>query len=315
MRTSTAQKSNVVCLMGPTASGKTGLGIELIKNNPDRYEIVNVDSALIYKDMNIGTAKPDNDTLQLAPHHLIDLLDPKEAYSAAQFRADSMQCIEQILARHHVPLLIGGTMLYFRALQFGLAAMPAADEDVRQQLEAQAQQYGWQHLHDELARVDPASAARIHPNDPQRLQRALEVYRITGKTMTELHQEQLSQDLPYDFINIAIAPQDRAVLHARIAERFDDMLTAGFVEEVKALYERGDLTAEMPSMRAVGYRQGWQYLDNQLSYDDMRDKAITATRQLAKRQLTWLRSWDDVHWFDSEESGLAEKVTELLNTM
>lgn len=296
-----------IFLMGPTAAGKTDLAIELTKVLP--CELISVDSALVYRGMDIGTAKPSKALLDKYPHRLIDILDPSQSYSAADFRTDALQAMAEITARGKIPLLVGGTMLYFKALLEGLADMPAADARIRAQLEAEAVSRGWQALHDELASVDPVSAARIHPNDPQRLVRALEVYRVSGVSMTA-HREQQSvqsaqaggsgrHQLPYTVANLAIAPTDRKVLHDRIALRFRQMLDEGFVEEVVALRSRGDLHSNLPSIRAVGYRQVWDYLDGKLTRDEMQERGIIATRQLAKRQFTWLRSWEDLHWLDS----------------
>jgi len=296
-----------IFLMGPTAAGKTDLAIELTKVLP--CELISVDSALVYRGMDIGTAKPSKALLDKFPHRLIDILDPSQSYSAADFRNDALSAMAEITARGKIPLLVGGTMLYFKALLEGLADMPAADPGVRAQLEAEAASKGWQALHDELAAIDPVSAARIHPNDPQRLSRALEVYRVSGLSMTAHREQQSAQSteaaasgrhqLPYTVANLAIAPVDRKVLHDRIAQRFTQMLDQGFVEEVVALRSRGDLHSNMPSIRAVGYRQVWDHLDGRLTRDEMQERGIIATRQLAKRQFTWLRSWENLHWLDS----------------
>lgn len=296
-----------IFLMGPTAAGKTDLAIELTKVLP--CELISVDSALVYRGMDIGTAKPSKALLDKYPHRLIDILDPSQSYSAADFRADALQAMAEITSRGKIPLLVGGTMLYFKALLEGLADMPAADPEIRAQIEAQAASHGWQALHDELASIDPVSAARIHPNDPQRLVRALEVFRVSGMSMTAHRQQQTEQSaqasasgrhqLPYTVANLAIAPTDRKVLHDRIAVRFRQMLDEGFVEEVVALRSRGDLHSNLPSIRAVGYRQVWDHLDGRLTRDEMQERGIIATRQLAKRQFTWLRSWQDLHWLDS----------------
>jgi tRNA dimethylallyltransferase len=296
-----------IFLMGPTAAGKTDLAIELTKVLP--CELISVDSALVYRGMDIGTAKPSKALLDAYPHRLIDILDPSQSYSAADFRTNALQAMAEITARGKIPLLVGGTMLYFKALLEGLADMPAADAEVRAQIEAQAASQGWQALHDELASIDPVSAARIHPNDPQRLVRALEVFRVSGMSMTAHREQQSAQSaqasasgrhqLPYTVANLAIAPTDRKVLHDRIAVRFRQMLDEGFVEEVVALRSRGDLHSNLPSIRAVGYRQVWDHLDGRLTRDEMQERGIIATRQLAKRQFTWLRSWQDLHWLDS----------------
>lgn len=293
-----------IFLMGPTASGKTDLALQLVRELP--CEIISVDSALIYRQMDIGSAKPSAEILQAYPHHLVDILDPAHSYSAAQFRADALSAMADITARGRIPLLVGGTMLYYKALTEGLAAMPAADEQLRAELEQQAAIQGWASLHAELEKVDPVSAGRIHPNDPQRILRALEVWRISGKTMTEHRVQQAlqkqasnSQYLPYNVATFAIAPQQRSVLHERIAQRFHLMLEQGFIAEVEALWQRGDLHADLPSIRAVGYRQAWSYLQGECTYDEMTERGIIATRQLAKRQFTWLRSWSDLEWLDS----------------
>lgn len=284
-------------LMGPTASGKTDLAIRLRQKFP--VEIISVDSALIYKGMDIGTAKPDQHELALAPHRLIDMLDPSEAYSAADFRCDALREMNDIVAQGRIPLLVGGTMLYYKALLEGLSPLPAADPEIRQQIEHEAEQHGWMALHDQLRHIDPVSAERIHPNDPQRLSRALEVYRISGKTLTELTQTK-GEALPFRVKQFAIAPKERAELHRRIELRFEKMVEAGFEEEVKALYARKDLHPDLPSIRCVGYRQMWDYLDGNGRLEDAIFRGICATRQLAKRQITWLRSWDDLTWLDSE---------------
>jgi tRNA dimethylallyltransferase len=296
-----------IFLMGPTASGKTDLAMALTRALP--CELISVDSALVYKGMDIGTAKPSKALLAEYPHRLVDILDPAERYSAADFRRDALSAMADITARGRIPLLVGGTMLYFKALVEGLAEMPAADAALREALETQAAVEGLQALHAELARVDPVSAARIHPNDPQRIMRALEVYRVSGQSMTELRQLQNVQkgmpgasggsQLPYTVASLAIAPAQRSVLHERIALRFEQMLEQGFVDEVRALRDRGDLHADLPSIRAVGYRQVWEHLDGALSVSEMKERGIIATRQLAKRQFTWLRSWSNLHWLDS----------------
>ncbi len=283
--------------MGPTASGKTDLAIRLRQKYP--VEIISVDSALIYKGMDIGTAKPNAHELALAPHRLIDILDPSEAYSAADFRRDALLAMHDITAQGKIPLLVGGTMLYYKALLEGLSPLPAANPEIRQQIEQEALAHGWGQLHDQLQTIDPVSAARIHPNDPQRLSRALEVYRISGKTLTELTQTK-GESLPFRVKQFAIAPKERAELHRRIELRFEKMIEAGFEEEMKALYARNDLHPDLPSIRCVGYRQMWDYLDGNCTLEEAVYRGICATRQLAKRQITWLRSWDDLTWLDSE---------------
>ncbi|SAK42999.1 tRNA delta(2)-isopentenylpyrophosphate transferase [Caballeronia glebae] len=280
----------VACLLGPTASGKTAAALAFAARHP--VEIVSVDSALVYREMDIGTAKPSAAERAAAAHHLIDIIDPAESYSAAQFRADALRLTGEIVARGNVPLLVGGTMLYYKALTQGLNDLPTADADVRAALDADAARDGWPALHARLAAVDPQTAARLAPNDSQRIQRALEIFMLSGQPMSTLLAAPRTQhaDTPYRFVPIALEPSDRAVLHARIAARFDAMLAHGFIDEVRALRARGDLNLSMPSIRCVGYRQAWEYLDGATGYDEMRDKGIFATRQLCKRQLTWLRA-------------------------
>lgn len=285
-----------IFLMGPTASGKTDLAIQLCQALP--CEIISVDSALIYKDMDIGTAKPSAEELQQAPHRLINIIDPAQSYSVAEFRRDALWHMADITAKGNIPLLVGGTMMYYKALVDGLSPLPQSDPAIRQEIEQQAQQHGWQKLHQQLQLVDPQAAARIHPNDPQRLTRALEVYKIAGKSLTDL-QSVKSDPIPYKVSQFAIAPAQRLVLHQRIAQRFSLMLEQGFVDEVARLRQRSDLHLDLPSIRCVGYRQVWQYLDGDYDYQQMQDKGIAATRQLAKRQLTWLRSWSDLCWLDT----------------
>lgn len=286
----------VLFLMGPTASGKTALAVELVRRLP--FEIISVDSAQVYREMDIGTAKPDAKTRRHAPHRLVDILDPAETYSAGQFRADALREIAAIQAAGRVPLLVGGTMLYFRALEQGLAELPAADPMVRARLAAEWAEQGGAALHARLARLDPAAAARIHPHDAQRIQRALEVYELAGRPLTELCAHPRTELLPFRIVRLIVAPADRAVLHARIESRFRMMLEQGFVAEVERLRARGDLNPELPSMRAVGYRQAWAYLDGALDYPAMVECGIAATRQFAKRQLTWLRTESRAAWLD-----------------
>lgn len=296
-----------IFLMGPTASGKTDLALELARVLP--CELISVDSALVYRGMDIGTAKPSPQVLAEFPHRLVDILDPAQSYSAAEFRADALEAMALISARGNIPLLVGGTMLYFKALEEGLADMPAADAAVRAELEALAAVEGLAAIHRQLAEVDPESAARIHPNDPQRLIRALEVYRVSGMSMSRHREIQSAQKgpsgtpgegvLPYTVARLSIAPAQRHSLHQRIEQRFRKMVEQGFVEEVEFFRGRGDLHPGLPSMRAVGYRQVWDHLDGKLSSEAMLERGIIATRQLAKRQFTWLRSWPDVHWLES----------------
>lgn len=293
-----------ICLMGPTACGKTRAAVELVQQGP--FEIISVDSALVYRGLDIGSGKPDRATLAKAPHRLIDIRDASEPYSAASFRVDAIREIQQVLARGKIPLLVGGTMLYFKVLRDGLASMPSATPEIRQRIIDQANDEGWHALHARLQQIDPVSAARIHPNDPQRLQRALEVYEASGQSLTTLHQQNpvgAAQDLPCELIFIAMLPINRAALHSLIAQRFRSMLDEGLLDEVKQLRERGDLSVDLPSIRSVGYRQVWEHLDGAFDYDTMIDRGIIATRQLAKRQLTWLRSWRDLHELPSSLNG------------
>jgi len=305
------QLPTVIFLMGPTASGKTALAIELAKRLP--CDIISVDSALVYRGMDIGTAKPTAEEQAQAPHRLLDLIEPTEAYSAADFRRDALREIESIVAQGRIPLLVGGTMLYYKALLEGLSPLPAADPLIRQAIETEAAQIGWDALHQQLQHIDPVSAARIHQNDPQRLSRALEVYRITGKTLTELTQTK-GEQLPYRTLQFAIAPTDRELLRQRIAERYKLMLSQGFEQEVRSLYQRGDLNADLPSIRCVGYRQMWEYLDGQLTYDEMVYRGIVATCQLAKRQMTWLRGWENVTWLETGAANNADIVCQSITS-
>jgi tRNA dimethylallyltransferase len=296
--------------MGPTAAGKTNLAIDLLSYLA--LEIISVDSAMIYRGMDIGTAKPSTLILKQAPHRLIDTHDPSEVYSAAEFRADAIRAIEAIIHKGHIPLLVGGTMLYFHVLQQGIATLPPANPLVREQLKKDLENLGLKKLHDRLSVVDPIAAQRIHPNDPQRILRALEVAQVSGKTLTEL---QLTPNLsppPYLFINIALLPEDRNQLHKAINTRFQTMLDLGFVEEVEKLFKRGDLHENLPAIRTVGYRQIWNYLLNNISYTEMQDLATIATRQLAKRQLTWLRSWQELNLFVSNDKENVKKIMELI---
>ncbi|WP_075182754.1 tRNA (adenosine(37)-N6)-dimethylallyltransferase MiaA [Pantoea sp. 1.19] len=298
----TAGLPKAIFLMGPTASGKTALAIRLRQHLP--VDIISVDSALIYRGMDIGTAKPDASELAQAPHRLLDIRDPAEAYSAAEFRRDALAEMADITAAGRIPLLVGGTMLYYKALLEGLSPLPPADPAVRQQIEQQASEQGWERLHARLCEIDLVAGKRIHPNDPQRLSRALEVFFISGKTLTELTKT-AGEALPYRVHQFAIAPASREQLHQRIEQRFQQMLASGFEAETRALLARGDLHTDLPSIRCVGYRQMWSYLLGETGYDEMVYRGICATRQLAKRQMTWLRGWDAVHWLDSEQPDAA----------
>ena len=297
--------------MGPTASGKTDLAVSLIEKMP--CDIVSVDSALVYKEMDIGTAKPDAALLARAPHRLINLIEPEENYSVARFKTEALSEIKEIHASGRIPLLVGGTMLYFNALFNGLAELPDANKAVRIELEAEMAKHGLHFLHQQLSKVDPVAGARIHPNDSQRIQRALEVWRMTGKTISQHHLDARQQAPKYQFIKIAVAPTQRQILHDRIKQRFQLMLKNGFVEELERLRARPGLTKDMSSMRCVGYRQLWRYLDSEYDYQTMIEKGIAATRQLAKRQLTWLRGMESVRWFDLEQS--SDGIYELLDKL
>ncbi len=311
----------MLCILGPTASGKSGLAMALAPLIA-RIEIISMDSALVYKGMDIGSAKPTQQERQQVPHHLIDLIDPSESYSAAQFVRDAAQAAREIRARGNIPLMVGGTMLYYKAYAQGLDDLPSAPLSIRQAIAKQAKYSGWPALHATLSTIDPETAARLAPNDAQRISRALELFEYTGKTMSALIADSAQQRLGgggfypdrEPLTVIALEPQDRAVLHQRIADRFHAMLKAGFVEEVRALKDRGDLSLEMPSMRCVGYRQAWQYLEGKTSYDDFVNAGIAATRQLAKRQITWIRSFHDVEKHDPfTEHGLLQRCLMLAN--
>ena len=300
-----------VCLMGPTASGKTDVAIRLCKRFP--FDIISVDSALVYRGMEIGTAKPDAETLRRAPHRLVNIREPEESYSAGDFVRDAVAEIESILAAGRIPLLVGGTMLYFRALTEGIAELPAADPEIRAKIDANADKIGWEALHQQLLDVDPEAAARIKPGDRQRIQRALEVFLSTGTTLSEWQKRSgRGRMIDVEFCKLALLPATRSLLHERIETRLKTMFNNGLLEEVKALYDRPGLTSEHPSMRAVGYRQVWEYLDGRVSVEEARDKALFATRQLAKRQITWLRSESGVQVFDPLESGVIDGISKSL---
>ncbi|NIG62104.1 MAG: tRNA (adenosine(37)-N6)-dimethylallyltransferase MiaA [Serratia symbiotica] len=291
-----------IFIMGPTASSKTKLAIALRQRLP--VELISVDSALIYRGMDIGTAKPSTGELVQAPHRLIDIRDPAQTYSAADFRSDALKEMADITSAGRIPMLVGGTMLYYKALLSGLSPLPLADPSVRKRIEQQAVEQGWKALHRQLQEIDPVSALKIHPNDQQRLSRALEVFFISGKTLTEMIKIS-GKSLPYHVHQFAIAPSSRALIHKRIELRYQQMLAAGFEAEARALFARDDLHTDLPSIRSVGYRQMWSYLSGDMSYDEMVYRGICATRQLAKRQITWLRGWNSVHWLDSEKLGEA----------
>jgi len=293
------QESRVIFLMGPTAAGKTDIAVRLVEALP--CEIVSVDSAMIYRGMDIGTAKPDSETLLRAPHRLIDICEPTEAYSAARFCSDALVAIEEIIAAGKTPLLVGGTMLYFKALSEGLSPLPSADGAVRAMLEADAERIGWEAMHARLAQIDPEAAARIHPNDPQRIQRALEVYELTGRSLSELTSGAGREAFPYPVKKLIIAPPERAELHRRIALRFQQMMAQGFLDEVAGLYQQPALNSGLPAIRSVGYRQLWAHLDGELTLDEAVERAIIATRQLAKRQMTWLRAEKNEKWVDGTD--------------
>ncbi|MCC5013443.1 MULTISPECIES: tRNA (adenosine(37)-N6)-dimethylallyltransferase MiaA [unclassified Legionella] len=298
------------CLMGPTASGKTALASELIKHFP--FEIISVDSAMVYREMNIGTAKPTPEELLQVPHHLIDIIDPTESYSAAQFCTDVFTLCRAIFTRGKIPLLVGGTMMYFNALQQGLSTLPQANETIRASLLQQAEEYGWAYLHQQLMQIDPLSAARIHPNDTQRIQRALEVYQVSGKPLSSFWSEQ-KEALAYRFVNLILFPEDRAWLHKRIALRFEQMLEQGFVNEVEQLLQKWQLSPSCPAMRSVGYRQVFDYLAGDYDFETLRHKGVVATRQLAKRQLTWLRHWQEATFFACENPSTVSEIIALIN--
>lgn len=295
----------VICLMGPTASGKTALAFELADNLP--CDIISVDSALVYREMDIGTAKPTKEELVKYPHRLINIRDANESYSAAEFCQDALKEIADIRAKGRIPLLVGGTMMYFKSLIEGISPLPQADPEIRKLIEQQAKESSWQDLHNELAEIDPQAAERIHQNDPQRITRALEVYRITGNTLSQLT-EIKGDRLSGDVLQFAISPKDRSVLHERIALRFEQMIAQGFDEEVVNLIERQNLHEDLPSIRCVGYRQMWQHLHGEFDHDEMVFKGICATRQLAKRQLTWLRNWQNLEWLDMENKNNLQQI-------
>ena len=302
----------VICLMGPTASGKTALAMELCDALP--CDIISVDSALIYRDMDIGTAKPTIQELEKYPHRLINLRDASESYSAADFCQDALAEIEKIRSSNRIPLLVGGTMMYFKSLIEGISPLPAADKNIRAAIEQEAAENGWQHMHDLLQQCDKEAALRIHPNDPQRLTRALEVFRLTGNSLTQLTQIK-GDKLSGDVLQFAITPKDRKTLHQRIEMRFEQMVEQDFEQEVVKLMQRGDLHENLPSIRCVGYRQMWQHLNGEMDHDEMIFRGVCATRQLAKRQLTWLRSWPELRWLEMEDDTNCQQVLSMVSTI
>lgn len=305
------EKLPVICLMGPTASGKTSLSIALAEQFS--LEIISVDSTMVYRGLDIGTAKPQTEVLRKTSHRLIDICDPAYPYSAGQFYKDALQEIKAIHAKNYIPLLVGGTMLYFNVLQRGFSDLPVADENIRKKIQLKADVQGWPALYKELKKIDPMLAIRLNPNDAQRIQRALEVYETTGQSLSYYQMVKQFNPLPYNFINLVIAPKDREFLHQRIKERFEQMLKNNFLAEVKKLYQRNDLNTNLPAIRTVGYRQMWKYLSGQYSWETMRHKTIVATRQLARRQLTWLRQWPESKWFNSEDKNLMNLIVSYLN--
>ncbi|MGI1679149.1 MAG: tRNA (adenosine(37)-N6)-dimethylallyltransferase MiaA [Cellvibrionaceae bacterium] len=314
------KKPPVIFLMGPTAAGKTDLAISLTEKIP--VDVISVDSTMVYRELDIGSAKPTREELAKAPHQLVDIRDPSDPYSASEFCDDAMAAIQASHEKNRIPLLVGGTMMYFNVLLKGMAEMPSADVEIRMEIEAIAKEEGWPALHEQLRKVDPETAASLHPNHSQRISRALEVFKLTGKTMSQLRNEQHeSPKSKHDsFLNrfsvgqFAVGPRNRAVLHDRIKKRFHTMIESGFEQEVIGLRSRGDLHADLPAVRAVGYRQMWEYLDGETSYEEMIEKGIAATRQLAKRQLTWLRKWESLQWlYTEDESGREINLPDICN--
>ena len=308
------QKKLVICLLGPTASGKTDLALQMAKDFP--VELISVDSAMIYRGMDIGTAKPNIALQKEYPHKLIDICYPQEVYSVADFFHDCQKAINKAHAASKIPVCVGGTMMYFNALMHGLSILPKADAAIRSEILIKAEKEGWGKLYEELQSVDSITAAKLHPNDPQRLQRALEIYKLTGKPLSSLLAEKITLNADYDFCGIVLAPEDRKILHERIENRFDVMLEEGFIEEVETLKKLPGISADLPSMRSVGYRQIWDYLDNKYDKETMRDKAIAASRQLAKRQLTWLRNWSsDLKWLQTDNINIEKELKKILASL
>lgn len=301
-----------IFVMGPTASGKTALALELADKLP--VELISVDSALVYKGMDIGTAKPDAKTLEQYPHRLVDIKEPSQPYSAAEFQTDALAAMQEISDSGRIPLLVGGTMMYYKFLCEGAADLPPADETIREQILLEANELGWPEMHKKLQGIDVEAANKIKPNDSQRIQRALEVYKVSGQTLSEFQRNQPAYKLPYEILCLGIAPKERSLLHERIALRLEQMFAQGFIEEVEGLKQREDVHIELPAMRSVGYRQVWEYLDGHYSYEQMRDKALFATRQLAKRQLTWLRKWPNLHWLESTDKDILAKCLKILDS-
>ena len=302
--------SPVIFLMGPTATSKTDIAVSLFKQYS--IELISVDSAMVYKGMDIGTAKPSKELLNEVPHRLIDICEPDETYSAAKFRADALQAIDEIHSQNRIPLLVGGTGLYFRTLASGISDLPGADAEVRRQLELEAEEIGWHAMHTRLAEIDPVSAERIHPNDPQRIQRALEIYEITGRNMTDHYKDDTASPFLFKVIKIILNPEDRSILHERIKHRFLQMLDDGLIEEVRTFHENGRFSGILPAMRMVGYRQVWNFLDGETDHEEMVEKGIVATRQLAKRQMTWLRKEEDAISLDCDDFRLEDKIRVIL---
>jgi len=304
-------KPTVLLLMGPTASGKTELAASLYQKLA--VDLISVDSTMVYKGLNIGAAKPTPEELRKNPYQLIDIHEPSDPFSAGAFVSRVAECVSTAHSNRRLPLLVGGTMMYFNRLVNPMADLPVASSSLREQIEQEAREKGWRALHKQLKTVDADSYQRIHENDTQRIQRAIEVYRITGRSITSLQQEG-GQESPYRFISIILEPEDRMQLHDRIKKRLDVMFEQGFIEEVRGLYQRGDLHEKLPSIRSVGYRQVWHFLQGKLAYDDLFDQVLYATRQLAKRQLTWLRRWPDAHRFYIEDSCKTEKIIDLIKS-
>ena len=305
--------THAICLLGPTATGKTDICLELAQHLP--IEVISVDSALVYRDMNIGTAKPELDALSQCPHHLINIIDPNEYYSAAQFKVDAENLAKKIKSRGAIPVFAGGTMMYYKALKDGLNQLPVRDADIRKEIDLEAKQHGWPHIHEKLKKIDPETAKRLNPNDSQRIQRAMEVFNITGEPMSKLLDATISNQTTIKTIDIALVPESRSRLHEHIGLRFKKMITMGLIEEVVQLKKTWDLSLEMPSMRCVGYRQVWEFLEGKYDEQALIDKGSAATRQLAKRQLTWLRSFSIKHVLDPYSQNTRPQIQRLVETL